>query len=467
MTALLRRARALMAVLVVVLVASGCQGAYDLPLPGGAARGDDVYRVSIEFADVLDLVPQSAVKVNDVTVGAVEDITLDGWTALVQVRLADDVVLPDNAIAELRQTSLLGEKFVSLGAAPDGGSVGDLEDGDLIPLERSGRNPEIEEVFSALSLLLNGGGVAQLQLINRELNKALEGRESDVRGVIEQLDIFVGGLEEQKSEIVRAIEALDRLSGTLAAQKQDLAVALEEIPGGLQVLADQREQLTQMLTALSELGVVATRVTNASQADTVANLQALQPILTKLNEAGTALPDSLQLLFTYPFSDGSVNAIRGDYSNLIVTLDANYESLCLDLGYPNCERPESPPPPVDVPIDPPIEEVCEVIDGVIEDTCDILDDPLALQQHCAALALVPGADLPQQCEQFLGGGGGGGVPTPTATPCLSPGVPPGCSGGLVGGEGGGGILPGGDLLGFDQLSYSEDLALLLLGGMRA
>jgi phospholipid/cholesterol/gamma-HCH transport system substrate-binding protein len=40
---------------------TACEGVYDLPLPGGAARGDDVYRVTVEFADVLDLVPQSAV----------------------------------------------------------------------------------------------------------------------------------------------------------------------------------------------------------------------------------------------------------------------------------------------------------------------------------------------------------------------------------------------------------------------
>jgi phospholipid/cholesterol/gamma-HCH transport system substrate-binding protein len=103
------------AALVMSTTLTACEGVYDLPLPGGAAGGDDVYRVTVEFADVLDLVPQSAVKVNDVTVGAVEDVELDGWHARVRVRLLDSVRLPDNAVAELRQTSLLGEKFVSLG----------------------------------------------------------------------------------------------------------------------------------------------------------------------------------------------------------------------------------------------------------------------------------------------------------------------------------------------------------------
>ena len=51
---------------------------YDLPLPGGADVGDDSYAVKVQFNDVLDLVPQSAVKVDDVTVGR---STTSAWTA--------------------------------------------------------------------------------------------------------------------------------------------------------------------------------------------------------------------------------------------------------------------------------------------------------------------------------------------------------------------------------------------------
>lgn len=321
---------------------AGCEGAYDLPLPGGAAAGDDVYRVTVELADVMDLVPQSAVRVNDVTVGAVESISLDGWTAVVVVRLEDSVHLPDNVVAELRQTSLLGEKFVSLAAPPDAEAVGRLSDGDVIGLARTGRAPEVEEVLGALSLLLNGGGIAQLQVITRELNDALEGRESDVRGLLRELDVFVGGLEDQKSEIVRALDAIDRLAARLADQRDEVATTLEQLPAGLRTLEEQRAQLVEMLTALSDLGVVATDVVNRSQADTVANLKALQPILTRLNEAGQALPDSLQLLFTYPFHDGVTRAVHGDYTNLDITLDADLASLRRLL--PAAPAPTAPGP---------------------------------------------------------------------------------------------------------------------------
>ena len=54
-------------------------------------------------------------------------------------------------------------------------------------MDRTGQNPEVEEVLGALSLLLNGGGVGQLQTITRELNKTLHGREGDARSVLHQI----------------------------------------------------------------------------------------------------------------------------------------------------------------------------------------------------------------------------------------------------------------------------------------
>jgi len=353
----IRRRVATAAVAVMSLTAlTACQGIYDLPLPGGAATGGDVYRVTAQFANVLDLVPQSSVKVNQVTVGTVEKIELNGWTARVTVRLPDSVKLPENAVAELKQTSLLGEKYVQLEPPTGVAPVGTLRDGDNIPLERTGRNTEVEEVLSALSLLLNGGGVAQLKVIETELSHALGGNETQIRDLIVQLNTFVGGLDKQKSQIVRAIEGIDALSAKIAARKSDLVAALEALPKGLKVLADQRKQLTQMLTALSNLGAVGTRVITSTKADTVANLQALAPVLGQLASAGDSLPKSFQLLLTYPFPDEATGTIRGDYTNLYATADLDLRTLQRNLGGPGVPTgpvPVLPPvPPLPVPLPP-------------------------------------------------------------------------------------------------------------------
>ncbi|MER5343234.1 MCE family protein [Streptomyces mirabilis] len=322
------------------LLLSGCEfnGWYDVQLPGGAAADGHAYHVTVEFRDVLDLVPQSAVKVNNVTVGAVEKVELDGWHARVRLRVADSVKLPANAVAELRQTSMLGEKYVALSAPTGTAPMGRLGDGDRVPLSRSGRNPEIEEVLSALSALLNGGGVAQLKTITVELNKALDGRENRVRSLLKELNTFIGGLDDQRKDIVHALEAVDRLAGRLGKEKKTIAQAVDTMPPALKVLADQRRDLTRMLTALSKLGTTGTKVVNASHDDTVANLEQLRPILQQLNKAGEDLPNSLELLTTYPFPRNAVDAVKGDYVNLDITADLDLSDLYGNLTDGNSGR---------------------------------------------------------------------------------------------------------------------------------
>ncbi|MCO1594532.1 MCE family protein [Micromonospora sp. RHAY321] len=341
-----RALRTLACAIVVAMLPAGCglPDLTDLPLPGGAPKGDG-YVVIAEFSDVLDLVPQAAVKVDDVTVGSVEKISLAGWTARVTLRIGADVRLPSNVTAAVRQSSLLGEKYVTVAPPPTAPASGRLVDGDLIPLSRTARGAEVEEVLAALGLLLNGGGLAQLKTINQELGAALDGREPAVRDALRQLDTFIGGLDRQKADLVRALDALDRLSGRLDRQKQVLGEAVDSLAPGLTVLAGQRAQLTRALTALDQLGDVGTRVVNRSRDDTLADVRALQPILEQLARAGDDLPKSLDFMLSYPFPPNVTGAIVGDFVNLSVTADLDSASILANLvaAAPAPSRPAAPP----------------------------------------------------------------------------------------------------------------------------
>lgn len=331
------RRRLFAALAAVALVTSGCgefTGIYDIPLPGGADTGEHPYVVKAHFKDVLDLVPQSGVKVNEVPVGRVEDIRLapDGWTAEVTMLLNGDVDLPANALAMLRQSSLLGEKYVELSPPPAGEEKGELTDGALIPIERTNRNTDIEEVLGALSMLLNGGGIEQLQNIAQEMNAALSGNEAGIRRTLGSVDDLVSTLDESKSDITRAIDGVSRLAGTLDAEREELAGVIDGLGPGLKVLTDQRSQLVRMLQSLQSLSDVAIRTVDASQADVVADLKALTPALTKLGEAGADLPKSLEILFTIPFTDEAVNGVKGDYFNLYAKIDLNLQTIVDNLS---------------------------------------------------------------------------------------------------------------------------------------
>jgi virulence factor Mce-like protein len=336
-TGRLHRAGAL-AVGVLLLGGCGFRGAYSVSLPGGADLGEDPYTVEVEFLDVLDLVPQSGVRVADVPVGRVDGIELDeeNWTAVVTIQVNGDVELPANAVAAIQQSSLLGEKYVELAAPGNAEPEGRLDDGARITLDRTNRNVEVEELLGALSLVLNGGGLTQLQTINRELGDALEGREAEIKDTLDQLDTFIGGLDEQRAEINRALDRVDELSATLAARTATIETALDTIGPGLDVINEQRGLLVSMLEGLARLGDVGTRIINASAANTIEDLKLLQPILSQLAAAGPDLANSLELLLTYPFPDSSLSALNyrqaqsggmALFTNMTATVDLDLTQL--------------------------------------------------------------------------------------------------------------------------------------------
>ncbi len=302
----------------------GFQGIYDVPLPGGADLGDHPYQVTARFADVLDLVPQAAVKVNDVAVGRVSRISLpdNGWTASVTMQINGDVHLPANAIASLRQSSLLGEKYVELDPPADVPATGTLADNAVIPLTRTGANPEVEEVLGALSMLLNGGGIGQLRTISRQLNSALTGNEPQLRAALTNLNQVVANLDSHKQDITEALDGIDRLSATISQRDKQVGAVLDDLTPGLRVLNEQRNQLVGMLDSLHALSGVAVDTVDRSRDDLVADLRSLQPTLDQLAKAGQALPQALQVLLTYPFTDAVLNDVKGDYLNVYVSLVA-------------------------------------------------------------------------------------------------------------------------------------------------
>jgi phospholipid/cholesterol/gamma-HCH transport system substrate-binding protein len=212
-----------------------------------------------------------------------------------------------------------------------------MKSGDTIPLARTGRNPEVEEVLSALSAVLNGGGVAQLKTIASELNQASSGREQDIRSVLSQIHYFMGELDANKTAVISAITNVDRLARGLRSQDATIKSTLDDLPAAIRSVNGQRADLVRMLRGLNRLSDVGVRVIQASKESTIDSLNDLAPVLSALAKAGQAFPKSLQVSLTYPFLDAAVgnsptvarNLHMGDWVNLSIFLDLDLQHLTI------------------------------------------------------------------------------------------------------------------------------------------
>ncbi|OBF10920.1 mammalian cell entry protein [Mycobacterium sp. ACS4331] len=316
--------------LAIALSLAGCgwQGANSLPLPGTEGRGPEAFTVQAHIPDVDNIERNSRVRVGDVTVGNVTKIEREGWHALVTMSLNGDVDLPANVTAAVGQTSLLGSKHIELTPPRNVPPEGRLRQGDVIPLSSGSSYPTTEQTLAAVSLILNGGGIGQIQDITAALSTAFAGRENDLRSLISQLDEFTRYVDDQTDDIISASDSLNNLVGQVAEQKPVVDRALKTIPDALEVLSEQRQKFADALVALGRFSALAADTVNQTKENLVKELTQLSPTLKALADAGPSLTRSLSYYATYPWPNETLeNWVRGDYGNLTAVIDLTLSRL--------------------------------------------------------------------------------------------------------------------------------------------
>ncbi len=322
--------RAIVLGAITALATAGCafQGVNSLPLPGAVGRGSDAAVYHVELANVGTLESNSPVMIDDVVVGSVGELTVDGWHANVEISVKPGVAIPANAVATVGQTSVLGSMHLALDPPAGQPPAGRLPTGGTIPLASSSTYPSAEQTLASLAAVVNGGGLGQLGDIIHSFNAALSGREEGIRDLITRLDQFLITLNQQRDHIVSSIRALDRLAGTLAAGSDTIANALNVIPPALDVLVKEQPRITAALEKLRAFSDTTTGLVDDTQADLVRNLTNLAPTLRSLADVGPDLDMAVAYATTFPLNQNFIDrAVRGDYVNLYTVFDLTVPRL--------------------------------------------------------------------------------------------------------------------------------------------
>lgn len=319
-----------LAVLVALVLLTSCgnwRGIANVPLPGGPGSGPGAYQIYVQMPNTMALNGNSRVLVADVFVGTVRSIDLKNWVATLTVDLDRGVRLPRNATAKIGQTSLLGSQHVELAAPPDP-SPQLLKAGDTISLANSSTYPSTEQTLASLAMVLRGGGIPNLEVIQNEVYQILAGRADQIRDFLGKLDTFAGEVNQQRDDIRHAIDSTDRLLGYAAQRADTLDRALTEFPPLIQHFDKQRNLFADTVEAVGRISNVTDQTFTATRGDLHQDLQDLQRPLKQLGRAAPYLVDALTLLLSPPFSIDSVpKIVRGDYINVSGALDLTLSTV--------------------------------------------------------------------------------------------------------------------------------------------
>ncbi len=325
-----RKAWQALALLMATVVLTSCghwRGIANVPLPGGPGSGPNSYKIFVQMPNTMALNGNSRVLVADVFVGTVRSIDLKNWVATLTVDLDKGVKLPRNATAKIGQTSLLGSQHIEL-AAPPNPSPQLLKAGDTIQLTNSSAYPSTEQTLASLAMVLRGGGIPNLEVVQDEVYRILAGRAQQIRDFLEKLDTFAGQVNAQRDDIVHAIDSTDRLLSFAATRTDTLDRVLTEFPPLVDHFAKQRDLFANTVEAVGRISNVTGQTLSNARGNLHQDLQELQRPLKQLGRAAPYLVDALMLLLSPPFAIDSVpKIVRGDYINVSGALDLTLSTV--------------------------------------------------------------------------------------------------------------------------------------------
>lgn len=285
----------------------------DLPLPGTGVSGQTI-TLRMDFADALNLAQGATVKVNGVAEGKVESIKASDFQAQTTVKVRTAAHLRQGATARLRYTTPLGELFVDV-TNPATGAL--LKSGAELTTAQTSTAPTVEDALSEASLLINGGGLGQLEQVTTELNAALGGNEGTIRDLLQQLNGFLTQANQTTKDIDSALNSLNSVSKTLAQRKATINKALTEIKPAADVLRSETPDFTALLQAVQQFAAQANDVAGKTKAQLLATIEEAEPVLAEMAANKGVWADSLDKLVA--LGNAVDQVIPGDWLN--VSLD--------------------------------------------------------------------------------------------------------------------------------------------------
>ena len=223
--------------------------------------------ITAYFPSATAIYPGDEVRVSGVKVGTIDAITPEGTQAKMTLKVDRNVPVPADAKAIIVAQNLVAARYVQLTPAYRDGDGPKMDDGGVIPSDRTGIPVEWDDVKTQLMRLATelgpkgegqGGvsGTSASRFIDSTAN-ALGGNGEKLRQTLSQLSGVARIFAEGSGNIVDIIKNLQTFVSTLRDSKEQIVLFENRLATVSSVLNDNRSDLD---AALSNLSVAITEV---------------------------------------------------------------------------------------------------------------------------------------------------------------------------------------------------------------
>ena len=244
------------------------------------------YEVQAEFKDAAGVTAENQVRVAGIKVGTVTEVELATDRVLITMEIDNGIEIPNDAFAEIKLATLLGTKFVDIEAK---GGEPFLEDGDLIPLERTTVPYEIYQASNQGTNVIEDLDGEALNDMLVQLTKLTKISQEEIGQALEGLNELGAGLNAKDEDLRSLLSGANDLTDLLSDEGDEIVRLIDSSNAVLGSLAEKREEVQSLLAATN----IMARDVTALVRDNRANLDS---ILGDLHRALVVLSQNVQHL---------------------------------------------------------------------------------------------------------------------------------------------------------------------------
>jgi phospholipid/cholesterol/gamma-HCH transport system substrate-binding protein len=294
--------------------------------------GEERKTLTAKFPRAVSVYEGSDVRVLGVPVGTVETVTPSGTDVVVTMSYDPDVRVPADAQAVIISPSVVGDRYIQLTPAYDGGDV--LADDATLELDRTAVPLELDQIYAGLDKLnvaLGPTGANRNGALSDLLEVTAEnfgGQGEQVNRTIRDFGKFSQTLSDNREEFFASARALQGFISTLAENDRTVRDFNQSLSDVSSMLEGEKEELAAALDNLATaLGQVSTFV-RENRESLGRNIQGLNRVSKVLVRQRDALDEILSV------APVALNNLALTYNPQAGTLDtrANLGQLGSEIG---------------------------------------------------------------------------------------------------------------------------------------
>lgn len=271
-----------------------------------AGIGQKTY--TADFAQAGGIRPGDKVRVAGIDVGKVDTTKLNGNHVTIKMKVNNDVVIKDDGSAEIKMSTLLGQRYIDLTLGTSNTNAPDNT------IKKTAVPYDLQQTLAKGTPIISGINAEELTNSIRTLSRQLAGAPAVMGPALDSLTRMSNVLNNRRDQIDQLLKDTDTVTGQVVDSSFQLSIIVGQGAQLANKIVAREKLVTRMLDGLAAL-------TDQASAVAAENQDQFAPVMANLNTMSNGLEknrENLRKLFeALPVATRQVANMTGDgpYTN--------------------------------------------------------------------------------------------------------------------------------------------------------